>query len=166
MPKRSKQKKRRLELSEDNKDVSSLNVTQSQDKVCGVCLETVWEKAMASSQRFGLLPNCSHIFCLNCIRSWQKTGTLGKKVVRSCPQCRIHSDFVFPSTNWIESKEEKEKLIMEYKQTLRTKPCRYFKRGRRKCPFGKKCFYLYAVDKKKIMRKVPLELCKNKYVFP
>ena len=123
---------------------------QSQDKVCGICLERVWEKPLASRQRFGLLPNCKHIFCINCIRSWRQTKTLSKEVVRSCPECRIHSDFVFPSTYWIESKEKKERLIAKYKTTLSNKICRYYKSGRYKCPFGKNCFYLHDLpgDKK------------------
>jgi Zn finger protein HypA/HybF involved in hydrogenase expression len=104
------------------KDIGlSFAVAQSQDKLCGVCLETVWEKALASRQAFRLLPNCVHMFCLDCVRSWRQTQTLENEVVKSCPGCRVHSNFVFPSRYWIESKEEKERLITEYKQTLRSK---------------------------------------------
>lgn len=38
---------------------------------------------------------------------------------RSCPECRVQSDFVCPSRYWCETKEEKEKLITDYKQALR-----------------------------------------------
>ena len=37
----------------------------------------------------------------------------------SCPECRVQSDFVCPSRYWCETKEEKQKLIEEYKKNLR-----------------------------------------------
>lgn len=38
----------------------------SADKVCGICMEVVWAKEnnSLSDQRFGILENCNHIFCL------------------------------------------------------------------------------------------------------
>lgn len=75
---------------------------------------------------------------------------------------------------WVDTKEEKDKLINAYKSALRyecflflivkkknlylsavttniylprfysNKQCKYFKQGRGKCPFGNKCFYLHA----------------------
>ncbi|XP_065581232.1 probable E3 ubiquitin-protein ligase makorin-1 [Artemia franciscana] len=139
-------------IKEHEKDMEvSFAVAQSRDKVCGVCMETVWEKVPASKQRFGLLPNCTHIFCLDCIRSWRQTKNFENKIIRSCPECRVQSDFVCPSRYWVESREEKEKLIEDYKQALSSKACRYYKEGRGECPFGNKCFYLHALpDGKKI----------------
>lgn len=55
------------------------------------------------------------------------------------------SDFVCPSMYWVDTKEEKEKLIENYKEALSKKDCKYFKQGRGKCPFGNKCFYLHAL---------------------
>lgn len=46
---------------------------------------------------------------------------------------------------WVDTKEEKEKLITDYKGALSRKDCKYFKQGRGKCPFGNKCFYLHAL---------------------
>lgn len=40
-------------------------------------------------------------------------------VYRGCPECRIASDFVCPSMFWVETKEEKDKLITDYKLALR-----------------------------------------------
>ena len=37
---------------------------------------------------FGLLTDCDHAFCLDCIRSWRQ-AQLTKEVVRSCPLCRV-----------------------------------------------------------------------------
>lgn len=38
---------------------------------------------------------------------------------RACPECRVKSDFVTPSRYWVEDKEDKKKLIEEYKLALR-----------------------------------------------
>lgn len=46
---------------------------------------------------------------------------------------------------WVDTKEEKQKLIDSYKDALSKKDCKYFKQGRGKCPFGNKCFYLHAL---------------------
>lgn len=54
------------------------------------------------------------------------------------------SDFVCPSMYWVDTKEDKEKLIDDYKNALSRKDCKYFKKGQGKCPFGNKCFYLHA----------------------
>lgn len=45
---------------------------------------------------------------------------------------------------WVDTKEDKEKLIEDYKKALSRKDCKYFKRGEGKCPFGNKCFYMHA----------------------
>lgn len=37
---------------------------------------------------------------------------------RSCPECRITSNFVIPSEFWVEDKEEKQKLIQTYKEGM------------------------------------------------
>ena len=98
-------------------------VQRSSDKLCGICMEVVWEKEKASDKRFGILENCNHIFCLPCIRKWRasKGGALGleNKVVKACPECRVKSDFVTPSRFWFEDEGNKKKIIEEYKLTLK-----------------------------------------------
>lgn len=42
---------------------------------------------------------------------------------RSCPECRITSNFVIPSEYWVEEKEEKQKLIQKYKEAMRYEQC-------------------------------------------
>ena len=37
---------------------------------------------------------------------------------RSCPECRITSNFVIPSEYWVEDKEDKQKLIQKYKDGM------------------------------------------------
>lgn len=123
----------------------SFAVARSRDKACGICMETIWEKLPSTKQRFGLLPNCSHCFCLDCIRKWRQEKQFENKIIRSCPECRVQSDFVCPSRYWCETKEEKEKLITDYKQALSNKACKYFNQGRGECPFGNRCFYQHAL---------------------
>ncbi|XP_066960248.1 probable E3 ubiquitin-protein ligase makorin-1 isoform X1 [Macrobrachium rosenbergii] len=125
----------------------SFAVARSRDKVCGICMDTVMERPLASQRRFGILPNCQHCFCLNCIRKWRQSKQFENKIVRSCPECRTQSDYVIPSRYWVDDKdkEEKEKLLVSYRRALSAKPCKYFKEGQGQCPFGNKCFYLHAL---------------------
>ncbi|KAK7066275.1 E3 ubiquitin-protein ligase makorin-1, partial [Halocaridina rubra] len=125
----------------------SFAVARSRDKVCGICMDTVMERPLASQRRFGILPNCQHCFCLNCIRKWRQSKQFENKIVRSCPECRTQSDYVIPSRYWVDDKdkEEKDKLLDSYRRALSTKPCKYFKQGEGQCPFGNKCFYLHAL---------------------
>lgn len=122
----------------------SFAIARSKEKSCGVCFEVILEKT-SGEQRFGILPNCNHCFCLSCIRKWRQARQFENKIIRACPECRVTSDFVCPSMYWVDTKEEKEKLIENYKQALSRKDCKYFKQGRGKCPFGNKCFYLHAL---------------------
>jgi E3 ubiquitin-protein ligase makorin len=48
---------------------------------------------------------------------------------------------VCPSKHWIDTPEEKAKLLVDYKDALTKKQCKYFKKGVGECPFGNKCFY-------------------------
>lgn len=49
-----------------------------------------------------------------------------------------------PSRFWVETKEQKEKLLKEYMTALNKKECKYFRRGDGECPFGNKCFYQHV----------------------
>ncbi|CAK9819857.1 Probable E3 ubiquitin-protein ligase makorin-1 [Anthophora plagiata] len=122
----------------------SFAIQRSREKSCGICFEVIMEKAFGE-QRFGILPNCNHCFCLSCIRKWRQAKQFDNKIIRACPECRVTSDFVCPSMYWVDTKEEKEKLIKDYKCALSTKDCKYFNKGRGECPFGNKCFYLHAL---------------------
>lgn len=122
----------------------SFAIQRSKDKICGICLEVILEKPVRE-QRFGILPNCNHIFCLDCIRTWRKAKTFENKIKRGCPTCRISSDFVCPSIVWVEGRDDKDKLINDYKKACNTTHCKHFKQGSGKCPFGNKCFYKHAL---------------------
>lgn len=93
-------------------------VAASRERLCGICMEVVWEKEPASERRFGILECCNHIFCLSCIRKWRASKAYENKVVKACPECRVKSDFVTPSRFWFENHDSKKKIIDEYKSKL------------------------------------------------
>ncbi|XP_076400190.1 E3 ubiquitin-protein ligase makorin-3 [Peromyscus maniculatus bairdii] len=119
----------------------SFAVQRSMDKVCGICMEVVYEKADPRERRFGILFSCNHTFCLRCIRRWRSATQFENRISKSCPQCRVSSGFVIPSEFWVEEEEEKEKLVRQYKEGMSHKACRYFAGGLGHCPFGEFCFY-------------------------
>ncbi|XP_059366967.1 probable E3 ubiquitin-protein ligase makorin-1 [Carassius carassius] len=132
-----------IEAHEKDMEIS-FAIQRSKDMMCGVCMEVVFEKTNPSERRFGILSNCSHCYCLKCIRKWRSAKQFESKIIKSCPECRITSNFVIPSEYWVEDKEEKQKLIQKYKDGMGSKPCRYFDEGRGTCPFGANCFYKHA----------------------
>jgi len=60
----------------------SFAIQRSAEKVCGICMEVVWEKDPEKEARFGILSSCSHIFCLSCIRRWRAAQQFDKKTVK------------------------------------------------------------------------------------
>ncbi|KAM8868573.1 E3 ubiquitin-protein ligase makorin-2 [Synchiropus picturatus] len=116
----------------------------SEDKVCSICMEVVVQKIRPSERRFGILSSCCHTFCLSCIRQWRCTRTFQNQIVKSCPECRIISEFVIPSVYWVEDQNEKNQLIELFKSEVGKKACRFFDQGRGACPFGAKCLYRHA----------------------
>ncbi|XP_062266466.1 E3 ubiquitin-protein ligase makorin-2 [Platichthys flesus] len=117
---------------------------RSQDKVCSICMEVVVQKAIPSERRFGILSSCCHTFCLTCIRKWRCTRNFSNVIIKSCPECRVVSEFVIPSVYWVEDQEDKDHLIDLFKSGVSKKACKYFDQGRGSCPFGGKCLYLHA----------------------
>ncbi|XP_003420670.2 probable E3 ubiquitin-protein ligase makorin-3 [Loxodonta africana] len=132
-----------IEAHERNMEFS-FAVQSSMDKVCGICMEIVYEKPSAGLRRFGILSNCNHSYCLRCIRVWRKATQFQNRVVKSCPQCRVTSHLVIPSEFWVEDEAKKKQLIKDYKKAMSKKPCRYFMESRDRCPFGNHCFYRHV----------------------
>jgi hypothetical protein len=70
---------------------------------CSICLEAVLAKEDQTARRFGLL-DCEHCFCLPCIRGWREnTFADVDNATRACPECRVRSHFVTPSSVWPQS---------------------------------------------------------------
>lgn len=114
------------------------------DEDCVICLE----KVLANGRRFGILQNCSHAFCLDCIRNWR--ATFDKKIkkthYRTCPICRTNSYLVIPSDYMIYDLDFKEQLLEEYQERLDDIPCKHFNFGKGYCPFQNSCFYAHLLE--------------------
>lgn len=88
---------------------------------CGICLASAPEKGI-----YGLLNNCSCVFCLECIRSWRKEGLSfeGANQVRLCPLCRNTSYYLVPSRVVPSTPLKKERLLQSYRASLAAIPCK------------------------------------------
>ncbi|KAH8104134.1 hypothetical protein BXZ70DRAFT_968741 [Cristinia sonorae] len=113
-----------------------------EENMCSICLE--------KPVTYGLLPACSHIYCIQCIRDWRdRNGKSIEMVVtgntKKCPLCRSLSPFVVPSSHFYpDGHPGKETMIEKYKASMARVACRHFQNSPpsdRFCPFGKDCFY-------------------------
>ncbi|XP_003745261.1 probable E3 ubiquitin-protein ligase makorin-2 [Galendromus occidentalis] len=123
---------------------------------CGVCFEVVLRKEEELSRKFGILENCSHIFCLGCIRSWRRVRTFEFSLTHGCPVCRTESDLVIPSAIFFETEFEKRVLIAYYRAALAEKDCRFFNRGKGVCPFSGQCLSRHALPSGELVPKTGL----------
>jgi len=132
--------------------------------LCCICMEVPKTKV-------GLLENCDHVFCLDCIYEWRKhdmdSAEVTKETQRKCPVCRETSNFVVPYMRPLRGKYRKA-AIENFKKHCASIPCKNFdplagerrscrrrrRRGRRcrnaetahstvnrSCKFGHFCFY-------------------------
>lgn len=127
-----------LEECEETR-LAKQEIAASAHLTCGICMEQI----VPSGRRFGLLQNCSHPFCLECLRSWRSShdDNQTKETVRACPLCRAESYFITPCSRMITDPTRKAKVIAQYKQQMKSIPCTYFAAGT--CPFGNSCFYAH-----------------------
>ncbi|EDV28063.1 uncharacterized protein TRIADDRAFT_20748 [Trichoplax adhaerens] len=122
----------------------SFAVQRSEGVSCSICMEDVTAKSSRTERRFGILVNCNHPFCINCIRQWRSSTSYDNTIIRACPICRVPSPFVIPSEIWIEDTAEKNRLMEDYKTSTSQKPCRFFNEGNGTCRFGSHCFYRHG----------------------
>lgn len=62
---------------------SSLSLrAQSEAVVCGICMDRVYEKPRPEERLFGILPNCSHPYCVGCIRKWRRSRDFQSTVIK------------------------------------------------------------------------------------
>ncbi|KAM4044357.1 uncharacterized protein ACNLHF_008346 isoform 2-T2 [Anomaloglossus baeobatrachus] len=126
---------------------SSLQYERSRDVVCGICMEKVYDKQMVEEQVFGILPNCSHAYCVGCIKRWRQTRDFQNEVIKGCPECRVKSSYFIPHRYWIEDSDEKAKLIETFKAKTSKICCRFFLRSNGHCPFKSDCIYLHDLSR-------------------
>uniref|UniRef100_W5KJX6 RING-type E3 ubiquitin transferase n=1 Tax=Astyanax mexicanus TaxID=7994 RepID=W5KJX6_ASTMX len=117
---------------------------RSKEVVCGICMDKVYEKATEGERRFGILPNCSHSFCLGCIMKWRKTKEFQEDVIKACPQCRVKSSFYIPSKYWVCEGEPKAALIASFKEKSSKVKCNFFMRHGC-CPFATECIFSHEL---------------------
>ncbi|NXO03452.1 MKRN1 ligase, partial [Rhinopomastus cyanomelas] len=106
-------------------------------------MELVYEKPLPKERLFGILPNCSHAYCLGCIRKWRRRRDFQSSVVRACPQCRVPSGYYIPHKYWVCDGAEKEQLIKSFKMRKGRNYCTYFLQNHGQCPFKDDCIYLH-----------------------
>ncbi|XP_075766175.1 uncharacterized protein LOC102446810 isoform X1 [Pelodiscus sinensis] len=116
---------------------------RSEDVVCGICMDKVYEKSLPEERMFGILPNCCHAYCIGCIRKWRKTREFQNTVIKACPECRVTSSYFIPHKFWVSDADEKEKLIETFKARTGKIRCKFFASGRGRCPFKSECIYLH-----------------------
>jgi len=119
---------------EGEHDADDVCDSSSKGTICGICLQPVW----VEGRRFGLLPRCSHAFCLDCIMEWRNRSRCKK-----CPLCRIPSFFVIPSCRFVSSIDLKKKRVEEYLAFLADRPCIYYQ-ATELCPYGDMCFFRHG----------------------
>ncbi|GJE90973.1 hypothetical protein PsYK624_071200 [Phanerochaete sordida] len=117
-------------------------MVEDEDDCCCICFE--------KPVTYGLLPGCSHIFCLQCIKNWRERKGKSEEVIfsgaiKKCPLCRTSSKFVVPSSVFYTQKDSRRAAAIEkYKASMARVPCKFFERSLpddRYCPFGNDCFY-------------------------
>ncbi|KAI6149793.1 hypothetical protein BKA82DRAFT_23588 [Pisolithus tinctorius] len=108
---------------------------QPDAETCSICME--------KPTTYGLLMDCSHVFCLQWRdKSGKSPDMVSTGAIKCCPLCRRPSRFITPSSHFFPSGHpRKEEIIEEYSH-------RYFeqtsRRGKPCCPFGYDCFYQHT----------------------
>ncbi|XP_055354195.1 E3 ubiquitin-protein ligase makorin-2-like [Paramacrobiotus metropolitanus] len=156
---KEKQKRKRLvkveappnPVADLNDDFDCTNFPAPDEKpeqwqTCSICFETILLQPDATKRQFGLLQNCSHSFCFDCIITWRKQSELTVKldpvVIWSCPECRTYSDYVTPSPVWPESNAQKKKIRSAYKKKMGPCVCTTRSRG---IGNGSPCWYSHVL---------------------
>jgi len=103
--------------------------------ICAICSNDV----ESAKRLYGVLDNCDHIFCYECIVSW-KRSKYSNAESESCPVCKVRSAFITPSKHWYDNKDDKYRIVKKHKNHLKTLPCRYYLRHGF-CRFSDRCFY-------------------------
>ncbi|NXP05952.1 MKRN2 ligase, partial [Thinocorus orbignyianus] len=116
-------------------------------------MDRVYEKALPEERVFGILPNCSHAYCLGCIRKWRCSKDFQNGVIKACPQCRVTSSYYIPHKYWVSDAGEKEKLIESFKARTGKIRCKFFVQNHGRCPFKSDCIYLHELPAGRLPRR-------------
>lgn len=64
-----------------NEAASSSSEDNNED-ICGICIESIYEKRLPKQKTFGILPNCNHAFCELCLITWRQMDGYSSAVVK------------------------------------------------------------------------------------
>ncbi|OUM65352.1 hypothetical protein PIROE2DRAFT_7651 [Piromyces sp. E2] len=124
------------------KSITLGNFTQIFKKdilVCSIC--------SSCPKQFGLLTECDHVFCLDCIKIWRRTDSVSRELTRKCPICQKVSLHFIPSDIYCHSGPLKNHIIERFRSRCSRIPCRFYeKKGpnhTHSCPFGNECLFLH-----------------------
>ncbi|GFR89912.1 E3 ubiquitin-protein ligase makorin-1 [Elysia marginata] len=112
---KTQRRQHKLDCSKDKNEEfrTAALIVASADKECGICRENVILKTTddqddENARYFGILENCPHSFCFNCINKWMSRRS-------KCPVCRTESDLVLTSKFYFDSRGERD--LLEEKRT-------------------------------------------------
>ncbi|NXN10893.1 MKRN1 ligase, partial [Indicator maculatus] len=108
-------------------------------------MDRVYEKPLPEERLFGILPDCSHTYCVGCSCKWRRSRDFQSAVIKACPECRITSSYCIPHKYWISDVGEKGKLIQTFKARMGKIRCKFFVQNRGRCPFKSDCIYLHEL---------------------
>lgn len=113
------------------------DLDESREFACERCGDSVVDRG----KRFGILTDCDHCFCLQCIKEYRNQSQSS-----DCPVCGKVSYYVVPSNIMVLDKVRKEAIISHYKDKMKQIPCKYYDGGRGSCKFGANCHYAHKGD--------------------
>jgi len=123
-----------IEVKKDNPN----NEDTDENFTCSICLENI-----IPPTEFGVLCNCNHYFCYECIKIWRNSQDFSDiNNHLKCPLCKTKSQFLIPSKEFPRTKKERDMLILKYKQELANTECKKLRDTNYKyCPYGDNCIY-------------------------
>jgi len=132
-----------------------------EEKLCGICLEDV-----VGEKSFGLLVNCNHVFCYECLRTWRNTKNSAEDT-KNCPECRTPSDHIIPSKYLPAIETDKTRIIDQYKRSRKNILCRYERNGQNNCRNQDTCLYKHLLPFKNFVRhsRCPYNLSSNNLIL-
>mmetsp|Transcript_23912 Transcript_23912/g.34392 ORF Transcript_23912/g.34392 Transcript_23912/m.34392 type:complete len:504 (-) Transcript_23912:227-1738(-) len=125
--------------------ISQTTSTEAQESItCGICMN----QTRSLGRKFGMLMNCTHAFCLECIREYRGNDFSGR-TIRACPICYVESDLVLPSFTFVLDPQKRKELFAGHRGRLSEIPCKHFSYGEGTCPLGANCYFAH-IDARKL----------------
>ncbi|KAG4095585.1 hypothetical protein H8356DRAFT_944825 [Neocallimastix lanati (nom. inval.)] len=125
----------------DKKEVKESSTDEEEEEInytCSICLENI-----VPPMKFGVLCNCNHYFCYECIKIWRNSQDFSDiNNHLKCPLCKTKSQFLIPSKEFPKTDKERDMLITKYRQELANTECKKLRDTNYKyCPYGDNCIY-------------------------